>query len=153
MGLPAFAIIKVFSTFLFARNDTKTPFYFSLISVLINISISLLFFDDVGFIIIPIATSISSWINALLLFLKLYTNNYFKIIDIFCISNFKIVMVSILSTFIFYILINLFNDYLIYESELKLATIILLVVITIFIYILISLLTKTFKYSDINLKY
>ena len=60
MGLPAFAIIKVFSTFLFARNDTKTPFYFSLISVLINISISLLFFDDVGFIIISIATSISS---------------------------------------------------------------------------------------------
>ena len=153
MGLPAFAIIKVFSTFLFARNDTKTPFYFSLISVLINISISLLFFDDVGFIIIPIATSISSWINALLLFLKLYTYNYFKIIDIFCISNFKILMVSILSTFIFYILTNLFNDYLIYESELKLATIILLVVITIFIYILISLLTKTFKYSDINLKY
>ena len=102
LGLPAFAIIKVFSTFLFARNDTKTPFYYSLISVLINISISLLFFDEFGFIIIPIATSISSWINALLLFLKLYTNNYFKIIDIFCISNFKIVMVSILSIYFLY---------------------------------------------------
>ena len=25
-GLPAFSLIKIFSTFLFARNDTKTPF-------------------------------------------------------------------------------------------------------------------------------
>ena len=71
LGLPAFAIIKVFSTFLFARGNTKTPFLFFLISVLINISISVLFFDEIGFIIIPIATSISSWINALLLFYKI----------------------------------------------------------------------------------
>ena len=28
LGLPAFAIIKVFSTFLFARNNTKSPFYY-----------------------------------------------------------------------------------------------------------------------------
>ena len=39
------------------------------------------------------------------------------------------------------------------ESELKLLTIIVLVIITVLIYILISLLTKTFKYSDIKLKY
>jgi putative peptidoglycan lipid II flippase len=29
-GLPAFALIKVFSTFFFANHDTKTPFYISL---------------------------------------------------------------------------------------------------------------------------
>ena len=29
-GLPAFALIKVFSTFFFANNDTKTPFYISI---------------------------------------------------------------------------------------------------------------------------
>ena len=29
-GLPAFSLIKIFSTFLFARNDTKTPFKYSL---------------------------------------------------------------------------------------------------------------------------
>ena len=66
-GLPAFAVIKVFSTFLFARHNTKSPFYYSLISVLINISISVLFFEKIGFIIIPIATTISSWFNTLLL--------------------------------------------------------------------------------------
>jgi len=153
LGLPAFAIIKVFSTFLFARNDTKTPFYYSLISVLINISISIIFFDTIGFLIIPIATSISSWINVLLLFLKLFNNNHFSLSNVFNLFNLKILLVSSISIYLFYIAINFFGQYLIYESEVKLFTIILMVIITIITYILISLLTKTFKYSDIKLKY
>ena len=153
LGLPAFAIIKVFSTFLFARHNTKSPFYYSLISVLINISISIIFFEKIGFIIIPIATTISSWINALLLFFKLSKNGYFNLKNILIISNLKIILISSISIYLFYILIKFFEEYLAYNSELKLFTIILIVVITILIYILISLLTKTFKYSDIKLKY
>ena len=152
-GLPAFSIIKVFSTFLFARDNTKSPFYYSVISVLINISISVYYFDKVGFIIIPIATSISSWINAFLLFLKLSENDYFNLKNILNISNLKIVLISSISIYSFYMFINVFEKYLAYNSELKLFTLILLVVFTILIYILLSLLTKTFKYSDIKLKY
>ncbi len=153
LGLPAFAIIKVFSTFLFARDDTITPFYYSLISVIINISISILFFEKIGFIIIPIATSISSWVNAILLLIKLSANNYFNIKNIFDISNLKIILISISSIYIFDVFLNLFENYLSYNSQFKLLTIILIVVITILVYILISILTKTFKYSDIKLKY
>jgi len=153
LGLPAFAIIKVFSTFLFARDDTKTPFYYSLISVMINIIISVYFFKDIGFIIIAIATTVSSWANALLLFFKLSSNGYFKLSSIFNIPNSKIILVSSVSIYAFKFLIDLFNENLIYESQFKFLTIILLVVITILIYILISILTKTFKYSDIKLKY
>ena len=121
--------------------------------MIVNISISILFFEKIGFIIIPIATTISSWINAFLLFLKLSKNDYFNLKNILIISNLKIILVSIISTYLFYMFINFFEEYLAYNSELKLFTIILLVVITILIYILISLLTKTFKYSDIKLKY
>lgn len=153
LGLPAFAIIKIFSTFLFARNNTKSPFYYSLISVLINITISIIFFKQIGFIIIPIATTISSWINAILLFIKLSENNFFKLRNILNFSNFKIFLVSSFSIYIFYLLINTFEKYLSYDNEYKLFTIILLVLITILIYISISLITKTFKYSDIKLKY
>ena len=153
LGLPAFAIIKIFSTFLFARNNTKSPFYYSLISVLINITISIIFFKQIGFIIIPIATTISSWINAILLFKKLSENNFFKLRNILNFSNFKILIVSSFSIYVFYLLLNIFEKYLSYDNEYKLFTIILLVLITILIYILISLITKTFKYSDIKLKY
>ena len=41
LGLPAFALIKVFSSFFFANHNTKIPFYISLISVLLNICISI----------------------------------------------------------------------------------------------------------------
>ena len=98
LGLPAFAIIKVFSTFLFARDNTKTPFYYSLISVLIKYNYKYFtFFNKVGFIIIPIATSISSWLNVLLLFYKLSTNDYFKIHNILNFLNLKILIMSIIS--------------------------------------------------------
>ena len=153
LGLPAFAIIKIFSTFLFARDNTKSPFYYSLISVLINITISIIFFKQIGFIIIPIATTISSWINAILLFIKLSENNFFKLRNILNFSNFKILIVSSFSIYVFYLLLNTFEKHLSYDNEFKLFTIILLVLITILIYILISLITKTFKYSDIKLKY
>ena len=69
LGLPAFSLLKVFSSFLFARHNTKIPFYVSLFSVILNASISIYFFGKIGFIIIPIATTISSWFNVLMLFL------------------------------------------------------------------------------------
>ena len=83
LGLPAFAIIKVFSSFYFARQNTKTPFYISLISVIMNIAISLLFFKKVGFIIIPIATSLSSWLNCILLFIFLKKDNLYNLNHLF----------------------------------------------------------------------
>ena len=83
LGLPAFALIKVFSSFFFANHNTKTPFYISLFSVILNITISLYYFKSFGFIIIPIATTISSWINALVLYFYLRSKNYFNSIIYF----------------------------------------------------------------------
>ena len=71
LGLPAFSFIKIFSSFLFARHNTKIPFYFSVLSVITNIIISVYFFNKIGFIIIPIATTISSWFNAIMLLMYL----------------------------------------------------------------------------------
>ena len=89
----------------------------------------------------------------LLLFIKLNLNNNFGARNIFNNTNLKITLVSIFSIYIFNAVINFSEKYLTYESEFKLFTIILLVLITIVVYISISLLTKTFKYSDIKLKY
>ena len=77
LGLPAFSLIKILSNFVFARDNTKIPFYFSLISVIVNVSISIYYFKDFGFIVIPIATSVSSWINALLLYYYLSHKKFF----------------------------------------------------------------------------
>ena len=153
LGLPAFALIKIFSSFLFARHNTKIPFYFSFFSVVINIFISLYFFNKIGFIIIPIATTISSWFNSLLLFVYLISKKYFSFKRYFFSSFIKIIITTFITTYIFYYLVNFFQSYLIYESSYKLITIILLVITTIILYILLSIATKAFKISDIKLKY
>ncbi len=153
LGLPAFAFIKVFSSFIFARQNTKVPFYFSVISVIINIIISLYFFNQIGFIIIPIATSISSWINSILLLIYLTNKNFFtfKIEIIF--SFLKIIFTSIIASLFFYYLLNLSQKYLLYDSSFKLITILSLVIFTLIVYFLLSIITKAFKMSDIKLKY
>jgi len=153
LGLPAFALIKVFSSFLFARHNTKTPFHFSILSVMLNIFVSVYFFNKIGFIIIPIATTISSWFNTLLLLFYLLSKKYFSLYKNFLIKFLNILCVSSFSSFIFYKLIQKFNEYLIYESEYKLLTIVLLAIITFLIYIITSIVTKAFKISDIKLKY
>ena len=65
-GIPAFALIKILSNFFFARDDTKTPFYISVFVVLSNIFISLTFFKEIGFVIIAIATSVSTWFGVII---------------------------------------------------------------------------------------
>ena len=74
-GVPAFALVKILSNFYFARDNTKTPFYISMFIVTLNILISVSFFSKIGFIIIPIATSISTWIGV---FVYLYLLNLKK---------------------------------------------------------------------------
>ena len=153
LGLPAFSIIKIFSSFLFARHNIKTPFYFSIFSALSNIIISVYFFNKIGFIIIPIATTISSWLNALLLLIYLTNKRYFSLNFDFIKSFLKIILSTALTSYIFYNFIKFFSENLTYSSEYKLITIVLLVIVTFIVYILISLLTKAFKISDIKLKY
>ena len=153
LGLPAFSLSKIFSSFLFARHNTRTPFLIALFSVILNIFISVYFFNKIGFIIVPIATSISSWFNALILLVFLINKKYFSLNKNFLIQFFKIIMSTALSSYIFYNLVNFFNENLSYESGNKLITMILLVIITLIIYVVISIFTKTFKISDIKLKY
>ena len=152
-GVPAFAFIKIFSAFLFARQDTKTPFYFSVISVLLNIIISVTFFDKIGFIIIPIATSISSWINVILLFLFLNSKNYFVLNNTMIFSSLKTLCASSVSIYSFYLILNEFSNLFAYNSDYKFLYMIFAVLLAIIIYLVTSILTKAFKLSDINLKY
>ena len=153
LGLPAFALIKVFSTFFFANNDTKTPFYISLISVIINILISIYYFEDIGFIIIPIATTLSSWLNSILLYLLLRNKDLFNFSNKFFISFLKIVFASFMMGIFFNYIIVIFENYLKYDFYFKSLYLIFSVFLGISFYLILSLFIKAFKYEDIKLRY
>ena len=152
-GLPAFSLIKVFSSFFFARHDTKTPFYISLISVLLNVLISISLFQKVGFIIIPIATSIASWFNAITLYIFSRKKDFFAFNNIFLYRFPRILLSSLIMGLIFYFLLNLISEKLIYSENLKFIYLLLSTLATLICYLLVSIFTKAFKLSDIKLKY
>lgn len=70
-GIPAFVLIKVLAPAYFAREDTKAPMRFALVSVAINTVLGAgLFYwlssrGDYGFPGLAIATSIAAWANVL----------------------------------------------------------------------------------------
>jgi len=153
IGLPAFSLIKVFSTFFFARHNIKIPFYISLVSVSLNIFISIIFFKEVGFIIIPIATTVSSWFNAILLFVFLKKKFFFSFNSVFVDRFIKTLLASLLMGIFFNYVIHFFNDKLLYEANFKAIYLVGAVTSGLIFYLLAAILIKAFKRSDINLKY
>src|SRR5210317_871167 len=153
IGLPAFSLIKVFSTFFFARHNTKIPFYISLLSVLLNIFISVILFKQIGFIIIPIATTISSWFNALLLFIFLKKESFFNFNLIFIDRLIKILTTSVIMGIFFNYIIYFFNNELSYQENFKAIYLMGAVIAGLIFYFFIAVLIKAFKRTDINLNY
>jgi putative peptidoglycan lipid II flippase len=153
LGLPAFALIKVFSSFFFARHNTKVPFYISLISVVLNICISVFYFNSIGFIIIPIATTISSWFNCIVLFIFLKKENFFNFNLIFINRFIKILLASIIMGLFLNYLVIFFDSKLAFEQNFKAIYLIALVLISLIFYLIIAFLIKAFKISDIKLEY
>jgi putative peptidoglycan lipid II flippase len=153
IGLPAFSLIKVFSAFFFARHNTKIPFYISLVSVFLNVFISIIFFKEIGFLIIPIATTISSWSNAILLFIFLKKKNLFSFNLVFIDRFIKILIASVLMGLFFNYIIHFFNDNFLYQKNFKAIYLVGAVTLGLIFYLLVAISIKAFKRSDINLNY
>ncbi|MEM7328027.1 MAG: murein biosynthesis integral membrane protein MurJ [Pseudomonadota bacterium] len=83
-GVPAFVLIKVLAPGYFAREDTKTPMRFVLLTVALNTTLGaglFLWFQSQGWPGFPglaIATSIAAWINAALLFFGLLSRGWYR---------------------------------------------------------------------------
>ncbi len=77
-GLPAYVLIKVFQPAYFARLDMKTPMWFSVVAVVVNIAGSLIMFAYLGHVGIALATSIAAWINFVLLAATLWRRGDFR---------------------------------------------------------------------------
>ncbi|MFC6490201.1 murein biosynthesis integral membrane protein MurJ [Nitratireductor sp. GCM10026969] len=77
-GLPAYVLIKVFQPGFFAREDMKTPMWFSLVTVVVNIALSLALFPLYGHVAVALATALSSWVNVVLLSGTLWRRHHFR---------------------------------------------------------------------------
>ena len=129
------------------------PFYISFVSVILNILISIYYFKSVGFIIIPIATSISSWFNSIVLFIFLKKENLFYFNSIFIKRFVRIMVAAIIMGLLFKFLINFFESDLAHEQNFKSIYLMGTVLLCLISYLLIAVLIKAFKIGDIKLRY
>ena len=63
IGTPAFVLAQLYSRAFFARQDTRSPMVFALVSVVVNIVLGVTLVYTVGFWGIAAATAASSWLN------------------------------------------------------------------------------------------
>ncbi len=118
-GVPAFALIKILSNFFFARDNTKSPFYISVFVVLLNILVSVSFFNKIGFIIIPIATSISTWVGVLIYIYLLNSKKILLLKNQLIINFIKILISTIIMSSILLLSLDKFAKYLDYSYNYK----------------------------------
>ena len=144
-GVPAFSLVKILSNFFFARDNTKTPFYISLGIVAINISISVSLFSDFGFIIIPIATSIATWLGVLVYIYLLNKKNSLLLKIEFIPNLVKILCSTIIMSFILTVVLDNYASYLDYTYKFKAIYLISIVGFTGIVYLLSCYLLGTLK--------
>lgn len=151
-GVPAFSILKIFSNYFFARNDTKTPFYLSVVSVMLNVLISVSFFNKIGFIIIPIATTISSWINVFLHYYLIKKRNLYTFDKTFFYKFPRMILSVVVMAIVLYLLLGFFSDKFEYNESWKFIYLFIIVTISLVSYFFISNFSGAFKFKDIKLK-
>ena len=61
LGLPAFVLQKVLQPLFYAREDTRSPFKYAVISMVVNAGLALGLAPVIGFYAAAIATTLSSW--------------------------------------------------------------------------------------------
>ena len=104
IGIPAFLLIKVLQTSFFSSGDTLTPFKISLITVLINIILSVIlmkFYSHVG---IALASSISAFFTVFTLSLILIRRK--RLSTVFLKNIFQLLFLAIPFIFIMYVSIS-----------------------------------------------
>ena len=78
-GLPAYSLTKVFQPGFYAREDTRTPMIFALVSVLVNVSLSFILSYFIGHVGIALAATAAAWTNAAQLYFRLRALGHFAV--------------------------------------------------------------------------
>jgi putative peptidoglycan lipid II flippase len=77
IGLPAYILVKIFSTIFFAQEDTKTPVYVACMAVVVNFCLNLMLFRTFSHTGLAFSTAVSAWFNAGVLAYRLHRKAFF----------------------------------------------------------------------------
>lgn len=103
LSLPAFIINKVLLPTFFAKGNLKIPTMFSLMCLGINVVLNLMLMNKYQHTGIAIATSVSTWINSILLISYLTINKMYKVSQALLLNIMKIFVATVVMSIALYI--------------------------------------------------
>ncbi len=77
VGLPSYILVKVLTPGYYARQDTKTPVRFAMISMAVNLALNLALIVPLAHMGPPLATAIASTVNVAMLYWALHKRGHF----------------------------------------------------------------------------
>lgn len=111
-GLPAYILIKLFSTCFFSNRDTKTPMIVGIGSVILNVTLNLLLITPLEHVGLALSTSIAAWVQALILGILLWKRKLFFFSEHLNIYARKIVIPLVFLLFYLMFIYPLFEAFL-----------------------------------------
>ncbi len=105
LGLPAFMIIKVFTSAFYARREIKIPVKIAAVALLVNINVAILLIGPFKHVGLALATTISASLNAIILFCVSYRRGIWRPCSEI---KFKFLMQLLLANFGLFLSLKLF---------------------------------------------
>ena len=96
IGIPAYVMNKIIVPCFFAVEDTKTPVKISIVCLILNVSGNLILIQYMGYSGITLATSITAWVNVILLITFAYRKGIFRFDELVKLRALKLIIASIL---------------------------------------------------------
>ncbi|MCC0021994.1 MAG: murein biosynthesis integral membrane protein MurJ [Nitratireductor sp.] len=140
VGLPAFVLIKIFQPAYYAREDMKTPMWFSGANAIVNVTLALLLFPVYGVAGLAIATSAAGWLNVVLLGGALWRQGLLQL-DAATIRNSGIIVAtSLLVGLVLWAGQGIFSEMLLHDAlGIRIFSVLALILVAMLVYFAITI--------------
>ncbi len=152
-GLPAYIMIKIFSTSFFAQEDTKTPVLVALGSVFLNLGLNLLFIKPFAHVGLGLATSFAAWMNAVLLGYLLKKRSLFILNN--RIKRFlpRALISTALTGIVFWGMMPFLNNLIQSGKSLQILALLMTVILGIGLFTIFSMITGALDMKDLRFQF
>lgn len=152
LGAPAYILARVLQTAFFAREDTKTPMTYTLVSAVSNIIFSILLFMFLKHVGCALATSIAGWVNVVLLTVTLKRKSHLKLQSGFTKRMIGMLLASLLMGAGVWFLAREVSDWLLGDHSQVVRLIVLggIVVSGMVMYLILTLLLKVTSVAELK---
>ena len=120
--------------------------------MILNILISISLFKKYGFIIIPIATSISTWVAVIIYFILLSRKNLINFENKYTLNFLKILLATTLMCFFLYFGLDYFEDKFEYSYKFKLIYLLIMIGSSVAVYLSIIKLLGVLNLKSYKIK-